>query len=159
MTTLTLVPTYLIDLELTGDGNTMTVIQADDALVLELANVLRGPIGPAGYGLLGFAAVTDGATVSIDLSQPVGVYTVTIEGNRTLTFTGGTAELDRKRLILEVTQGTGGSKTLTPDASVGFGVDLPSMDLSTGEGVTDALGFIYRHASGKCHLLALNRGA
>jgi hypothetical protein len=124
-----------------------------------LANVLRGPIGPTGYGLLGSAPVTDQTTVSVDLAQPFGVYTVTLAASRNLTFTGGTTELDRKRFILEVTQGSGGNKTLTPDATVSFGADLSAIDLSTGAGVTDSLGFIYRHATGKCHLLAVNHGA
>lgn len=159
MTVLTLIPTYTVDLELTGDGNTISVTQASDALVLEMATVLRGPIGPAGLGLLGFEAVADAATVSVDLAAPKGVYTVTLTADRALTFINGSADVDRKRFILEVTQGAGGSHSLTPDSTVSFGTDLTSIDLSVGEGVTDALGFIYRHASGKCHLLASNHGA
>lgn len=156
---LNLVPTYTVTLALVGDGNTITVTSANDALVLELAAVLRGPIGPTGYGLLGVTALVDQATVTVNVADPVGAYTVTLAASRALTFTGGTAELDRKRFILEVTQGSGGNKTLTPDSTVSFGADLTSIDLSIGAGVTDALGFIYRHATGKCHLLAVNHGA
>ena len=156
---LDLVPTYPVTLNLSGNGQTLTVTTASDALVLALASVLRGPIGPTGYGLLGTSAVTDAATVQIDLSAAVGVYILTLGGNRTLSFVNGAAELDRKRFIVEVTQDATGNRTLTPDASVSLGSDLPSVILSPGAGVTDTLGFIYRHATGKCHLLALNHGA
>lgn len=147
---LTLVPTY---------PSGVSVEDATETIILEMVPALRGPIGPTGYGLLGVTALADQATVTVNLADPVGVYTVTLAASRNLTFTGGTAELDRKRFILEVTQGTGGNKTLTPDATVSFGADLTSIDLSISAGVTDALGFIYRHATGKCHLLAVNHGA
>ena len=159
MTELVLSPTYDIDLVLTGDGSTLTISTNDSALVLALNPALRGEKGDTGVGILGVNQVTDQATIQIDLSAPYGVYVVTLAASRNLTFINGSVALDRKRFILEVTQGAGGNKTLTPDATVGFGADIPGIVLSTGAGITDALGFIYRHSAGKSHLLAVNRGA
>ena len=158
MTTLVLTPTYDIDLVLTGDGNTLTISTDDSTLVLNLNPALRGEKGDTGVGILGVNQVTDQATINVDLSAPFGVYVVTLQGNRTLNFINGSVALDRKRFILEVTQGTGGNKTLTPNTTVGLGADIPAIVLSTGAGVTDALGFIYRHSAGKGYLLAINRG-
>lgn len=156
--TLTLEPTYSIDLELVGTSDSISLVEAD-SMGLSLSPALRGEQGETGIGLLGYNEVTDAATIEVDLEDPFGVYVVTLEGDRTLSFINGSAEFDRKRFILEVTQGTGGGHTLTPDSSVGLGFDLPAIELSTAQGVTDALGFIYRHAAGKTYLLAINHGA
>jgi hypothetical protein len=151
---LVLAPTYSVALALSGVSGALTIDAGADSLALVLQPALRGE---AGYGLLGTAEATLGA--AIDISQAVGVFTLALTGNAALSFTGGTLALNRKRFLLEVTQGGVGSFTLTPDATVGLGPDLPTIDLSTDPGVTDALGFIYRHETGKCHFLGINHGS
>lgn len=128
----------------------------DEVQVITLGE--QGPEGAEGFGLLGVATVAEDPAIEIDISERVGVYQVTLEGNRAITFTGGTPQLDRRRFILEVTQGAPGGWILIPDATVKFGADLPAIELSEGAGAVDALGFIYHHASGQVRFVAISHG-
>lgn len=153
MPNLVLAPTYSVSVVLQVPGASLTFEQPSSSLTAAVTSALRGP---AGYGLLGYEDVTPGD--AIDISAPVGVYALELTADTPLSFTGLTAAVHRKRFIVEVTQGAGGGFTLQPDASVALGADLPSIDLSTNPGVTDCLGFIYRHNTGKCHFLGINHG-
>jgi hypothetical protein len=128
-------------------------------VTLNMAQALRGQKGEPGQGLVGFVTVPEASPIVIDLSQVTGLYVTSLTAHRAITFTGGTADMDRKRFMVEVTQAGAGGWTLAPDATVAFGSDLPSITLSGSPGAVDILGFIYHHATGKCRFLAINHGS
>lgn len=109
-------------------------------------------------GLAGVFEVSDSPSVVIDVSKPFPTFHTTLSGDRTLSFTGGSAALDRRKIILEVTQGTTGGWLLTPDSSVVFGSDITNVDLSQGVGETDVLGFLYISSIDKYRLIAISHG-
>lgn len=155
---LSLQPTYALSLELVGQEGTLS-IGFDDPITVSLNEVLRGEKGDTGVGLLGYEVVPDGVPIQVDLSKNTGLYLLTLVGNRTLTFVNGSLGIDRKRFMLEVTQGGAGSWLLSPGASVALGVDLPEILLSAPAGAVDILGFIYYHSTGKCRYIAINHGS
>lgn len=92
-------------------------------------------------------AHADGATITITASSSfgpgqLGYVTVTIDGNRTLSFTGGT---QGQRVEVWVTQGAGAPRTLTPDGSILSGTTpalvAGAFPLSTVAGKVDILSF------------------
>lgn len=109
-------------------------------------------------GLAGVLAVPENPNVIIDISLAYPTFSVVLTGDRTLSFVGGSEQLDRRKIILEVVQGTTGGWSLTPDSSVAFGEDLTSIDLSMGSGRTDVLGFVYIHSLNKYRLIAIAHG-
>lgn len=104
------------------------------------------------------AALTDGATITIDLSADERVFDVTLGGNRTLTFINGSASVDGKQLLLRVKQDATGSRSLTMGAGMRLGSDLALVTLSTAPNKTDYLGLVYNSAAGTLDVLALTRG-
>ena len=75
-----------------------------------------GAVAPAVVGL------TDAATIAVDASLG-NDFRVTIAGNRTM---GNPADpTDGQQIIFQVTQGTGGSFTLTWGSGYEFSSDLP----------------------------------
>jgi hypothetical protein len=82
-------------------------------------------------------ALTDAGTVSIDLTIS-NVFTLTIEGDRTIAFTNLQSGFIYNLLV---TQGTGGNHTLTFGSNVLFGEDGAPI-LSTDEGKIDWLAFL-----------------
>jgi hypothetical protein len=110
------------------------------------------------HGLAGVAAISESPNVVVDISSPYPTFSVTLTADRTLSFVGGTAALDRRKIILEVTQGTTGGWLLTPDSSVVFGSDIVGTDLSIGPGETDVLGFMYIHSINKYRMVAISHG-
>ncbi len=109
-------------------------------------------------GLAGVAVIPETPSVVVDISSPYPTFSVTLTADRALSFVGGSASLDRRKIILEVTQGTIGGWSLTPDSSVVFGSDILDIDLSMGAGTTDVLGFLYIHSIDKYRLIAISHG-
>ena len=109
-------------------------------------------------GLAGVEVISDTPNVVVDITSPYPTFAVTLTGNRTLSFTGGSAPIDRRKIILEVTQGTTGGWILTPDSSIILGTDTADFGLSTAPGLTDVLGFLYVHSIGKYRLIAVSHG-
>lgn len=95
------------------------------------------PLAPA------VVALTDGPTISVDASAG-NDFRVTLGGNRTI----GTPSnpVDGQQIIFQITQGPGGSATVTWDTGYAFPSGLPQPILSTSAGQTDVLGFIYSSA-------------
>jgi hypothetical protein len=111
--------------------------------------------------LVGTYALTDGATITVDLSNNFRVASVTLASGvtRSLVVTGGTAEMDGRPFSVKVKQGGAALSSLTAGAGVGFGSDITGMPtFTTGVGKVDALGFIYDHALSKALLVAYSRG-
>lgn len=63
-----------------------------------------------------------------------------------------------QQIIFQVTQGGGGSFTVTWSSAYQFSTGLPQPTLSTGAGQTDLLGFIYNAPSGTWLLAAFVNG-
>ena len=90
-------------------------------------------------------ALTDAATIAVDASLG-NDFRVTIAGNRTMGNPSNPA--NGQQIIFQVTQGSGGSFTLTWGSGYEFSAALPQPTLSTTAGQTDLLGFIYNAAKG-----------
>ena len=84
-------------------------------------------------------AQTDGATITVDASTfgsgSMGIGTVTLAGNRTLTWSNGVAG---QRILLVITQDGTGSRTLAyTGATCKFSTDLASPTLTTTAAAVD----------------------
>ena len=108
-----------------------------------------GAVAPA------VVSLTDAATIAVDASLG-NDFRVTIAANRTM---GNPANpTDGQKITFQVTQGAGGSATITWGSSYEFSDGLPQPTLSTKAGQTDLLGFIYNAAKGKWLLAAFVNG-
>lgn len=98
-------------------------------------------------------SLTYNATLTADFSRADTVK-VTLGGNSTITLTGA---VDKQKCILELKQDDTGGRTVT---LVGhrFGSDLTEIELSTGAGLTDKIGFIYDATADKFDVVGLLRG-
>jgi hypothetical protein len=100
----------------------------------------QGALAPAVVGL------TDAATIAVDASLG-NDFRVTIAGNRTM---GNPANpTDGQKVVFEITQGSGGSNTITWGSAYEFSASLPQPTLSTAASQADLLGFIYNGDIGK----------
>lgn len=76
-------------------------------------------------------ALTDGATITIDLSQQTDLFSVTLGGNRTFALTN---LVTGRRFMLEVIQDGTGSRTATwPAAIHWFGGSAPTLTTTAGQ--------------------------
>jgi hypothetical protein len=115
------------------------------AAAMAATTVETGALAPA------VVVLTDAATISLDASLG-NDFRVTIAGNRTL---GNPANpVDGEKIVLHVTQGTGGNFTLAYGSAYEFSTGLPQPTLSTTAGDTDLLAFVYNAAKGKWLLAA-----
>lgn len=103
----------------------------------------------------GVVNLTDAATIAVDASLG-NDFRVTIAGNRAMGNPANPA--DGQQIIFQVTQGSGGSFTLSWGSSYEFSADLPQPSLSTNAGQTDLLGFIYNTTKGTWLLAAFVNG-
>ena len=108
-----------------------------------------GAVAPAVVNL------ADAATIAVDASLG-NDFRVTLAGNRTISSPSNPT--DGQRITFQVTQGTGGSFTLTWDSTYQFSAALPQPALSTTAGQTDLLGFIYNAAKSKWLFVAFVSG-
>ena len=131
-------------------GAVLTAATASPAsAAVQATTVESGALAPAVVGL------TDAATIAVDASLG-NDFRVTIAGNRTM---GNPANpSDGQQIIFQVTQGSGGSFTLTWGSSYEFSTGLPQPTLSTAAGQTDLLGFVYNAAKGTWLLAAFVNG-
>jgi hypothetical protein len=103
------------------------------------------------------AVLMDGATISCDISTG-DVFDVTIAGNRTINFTGGSAALDGKKILIRVKQDATGSRLIIWGTGSRFGTDITSITLTTTASKTDIIGIIYHHVAVKYDIIAFARG-
>ena len=131
-------------------GVVLTAATASQAsAAVQATTVESGALAPAVVGL------TDAATIAVDASLG-NDFRVTIAGNRTIG--NPTNPSDGQQIIFQVTQGSGGSFTLTWGSGYEFSTGLPQPTLSTAAGQTDLLGFVYNAAKGTWLLAAFVNG-
>ena len=131
-------------------GAVLTTATASPASAAAQATTTEsGAVAPAVVNL------TDAATIAVDASLG-NDFRVTIAGNRTMGNPANPA--NGQQIIFQVTQGSGGSFTLSWGSSYEFSSDLPQPSLSTTAGQTDLLGFIYNAAKGTWLLAAFVNG-
>jgi hypothetical protein len=108
-------------------------------------------------GALAPAVVTlaDASVIALDASLG-NDFRVTIAGNRTMGNPGN--PIDGQKIVIQVTQGSGGSFTLAWGGNYEFSTGLPQATLSTTAGDTDLLCFIYNATKGKWLLAAFVAG-
>jgi hypothetical protein len=130
-------------------GSVLTGVIASPARAassaLQSTTVEPGAIAPA------VVTLADAATIAMDASQG-NDFRVTISGNRTLGNPANPA--DGQKIVLQVTQDTGGGFTLSYGSGFEFSTGLPQPTLSTTAGDTDLLAFVYNAAMGKWLLAA-----
>jgi hypothetical protein len=131
-------------------GAVLTAATASQAsAAVQATTVESGALAPAVVGL------TDAATIAVDASLG-NDFRVTLAGNRAV---GNPANpSDGQQIIFQVTQGSGGSFTLTWGSSYEFSTGLPQPTLSTAAGQTDLLGFVYNAAKRTWLLAAFVNG-
>ena len=100
-------------------------------------------VEPGSGGARGGHALTDAATISVDASQG-NDFRVTLGASRTMGNPANPA--NGQQIIFQITQGSGGSATITWGTAYEFSTGLPQPTLSTAAGQTDLLGFIYNAA-------------
>jgi hypothetical protein len=135
-----------------GAAGAAVLAEADSSparAAVQATTVQQGALAPAVVNL------TDAATIAIDASLG-NDYRVTIAGNRTVTTPANPT--DGQKITIQVTQGSGGSYTLSWSSGFEFSAGLPQQTLSTAAGMTDLLGFIYNAAKGKWLFVAFVAG-
>ena len=166
------------------DGESSTRQRGPDSgQILSRRNIFKGAVGAAAVGVggavlaaanassasaaaqatttesgavaPGVVNLTDAATIAVDASLG-NDFRVTIAGNRAMGNPANPA--NGQQIIFQVTQGSGGSFTLSWGSSYEFSADLPQPSLSTTAGQTDLLGFIYNATKGNWLLAAFVNG-
>jgi hypothetical protein len=134
-------------------GSVLTGILASPARAASTAllstTVEPGAIAPA------VVMLTDAATISVDASKG-NDFRVTLGASRTMA--NPTNPTSGQQIIFQITQGSGGSATVTWGTAYEFSTGLPQPTLSTAAGQTDLLGFIYNAVSGSWLLAAFVNG-
>ena len=122
---------------------------AGRAALAQATTVQQGALAPA------VVVLTDAGTITVDASQG-NDFRVTIAGSRAL---GNPANpTDGQKIVFHVTQGSGGSFTLSYGSGYEFSTGLPQPTLSTTAGDTDLLAFVYNAQKGKWLLAAFVAG-
>ena len=131
-------------------GSVLTgAIAAPARAAAQATTIEPGAIAPA------VVVLADAATIAVDASQG-NDFRVTIAGSRTLGNPANPA--DGQKIVVHVTQGTGGNFTLSYGSAFEFSTGLPQPTLSTTAGDTDLLAFVYNAAKGKWLLAAFLNG-
>jgi hypothetical protein len=125
----------------------VAAVGAAGASVLAKASPAAAATTTEQGGLAPFVvALTNDATIVVDASLG-NDFRVTITGNQTM---GNPANpTDGQKIVFQITQGAGGSNTITWGSGYEFSTSLPQPTLSTKAGQTDLLGFIYNSDKGK----------
>jgi len=119
-----------------------------NATAAEAATSVEPPVAPA------VIALTDAPTIVVNAALG-NDFRVTLGGNRTIA--NPTNPTDGQQIIFQITQGAGGSQTVTWDTAYLFaGAAKPT--LSTGGGQTDLVGFTYNAAASSWLLVAFVDG-
>jgi hypothetical protein len=119
-------------------GSVLATATARPAAAAVQATIVEsGAVVPAVVNL------ADAASIAVDASLG-NDFRVTIAGNRSMNIP--TNPSDGQQIVIQVTQGPGGSFMLTWASGYEFSADLPQPTLSTNAGQTDLLGFIYNSA-------------
>jgi len=127
-------------------------LSSAEELVVTLGGT-QGPPGPRGDYPQDPSDLAPAASVDIDASLSA-VYRLTADQDFTLNKP--TEGVDGQRLMMVVTQGTGGSHTITLGAGINFGPI--SVTLSTVEGAIDVIGLMFNEPTDEWLVIAFSRG-
>jgi hypothetical protein len=130
-------------------GTVLTGAIASPARAASATTVEQGALAPA------VVMLTDAPTISVDASQG-NDFRVTLGASRTMGTPANPT--DGQQIIFQITQGSGGSATITWGTGYEFSTELPQPTLSTAAGETDLLGFIYNSAKSSWLLAAFVNG-
>jgi hypothetical protein len=133
----------------------LVVVESGDTLVVVVEGAQGAP--GIGEGTAGTMDVGNDPSVVIDLSQRKKCYRCTLDDNTPISFTGGAPYLDGNTFLLQITQGAPGGWVPIWSPGFHFSQDIPQVLLSVEAGKSDYIGFIYRHAAGKCDVLGFTR--
>ncbi len=100
-------------------------------------------------------SLADAATIAVDASLG-NDFRVTIGADRTMGNPANPA--DGQKITFQITQGSGGSASITWSSAYSFATGLPQPTLSTTAGQTDLLAFVYNAAKGKWLMAAFVTG-
>ena len=134
---------------LAAEGSTGLARRAVAVAAAQATTVELGAVAPS------VVALTDTATIALDASLG-NDFRVMIAGNRSLGNPSNPA--DGQKIILQITQGAGGSFAITWGSAYEFSDGLSQPVLSTTAGQTDLLAFIYNAARSKWLLAAFVKG-
>lgn len=147
-----------------GTHTTLTAILAGDVPTLNqnttgnagtATNLAGGATAPA-YLAPQVVNLTFGSSIPVNAALG-NDYRLTLTAS-TGTLANPTSPVDGQRIIVQVTQGGGGSFTLAYGTAYEFSTALPAPTLSTAAGTTDLLGFVYNTAKGKWLFVAFVNG-
>jgi hypothetical protein len=131
-------------------GTVLTEAIASPARAASAATTVeQGALAPA------VVALTDGPTITLDASQG-NDFRLTLGASRAVSTPSNPT--DGQQIIFQITQGSGGSATITWGTGYEFSTALPQPTLSTAAGETDLLGFIYNSAKSSWLLAAFVNG-
>lgn len=117
----------------------------------------QGAQGATGSGAANptVVALTDATTIAVNAALG-NDFRVTITASRTMGAPSNPT--DGQKVIFQITQGTGGSFTITWNAIYEFSTSLPVPVLSTTAGLTDIVSFIYNATKAKWLFVAFVGG-
>jgi hypothetical protein len=129
----------------TGSGATGTIN------LLGTTNV-TGNLNVTGTGYVAKRSQTPTYASTLSVSWAAADITnITLTGNITITNTGAS---DGQPMILYITQGSGGSHTVTWGTGTAFNTTITTTTLSTAVGAVDMIELIYRASTGKYNIVA-----
>jgi len=99
--------------------------------------------------------LVDAATITVNAAQG-STFDVTLLGSRILG--NPTGAFNGQRLLFRVRQDTIGGRTLTFDTKYRFGINIPTITLSTGPSKLDRVGVEYVAADDRFDIIALMQG-
>ncbi len=134
---------------LAAESRTGLARRAVAVAAAQATTVEQGAVAPS------VVVLTDAATIALDASLG-NDFRVMIAGNRALGNPSNPT--DGQKIILQITQGAGGSFAITWGSAYQFSDGLPQPVLSTTAGQTDLLAFIYNAARNKWLLAAFVKG-
>lgn len=112
----------------------------------EVKDAMTAALAAVNAQLAAYTVVTKtwSSTVAINWDE-ANCQRLTLTGTpTTLTFTGG---VDGEKLVLELTQGSGGNKTVIFPANVRYSSSLQTISMSNTAQYTDKLGFMYNSST------------
>ena len=104
---------------------------------------------------------TGTASQSVDISAGDLFVCNGLTVNLTLSFTGGSADYNGKKVMIRVKQDGTGGRTVTFDTSTGkakYGTDITTFTASTAASATDYIGVVYDSVADKYHIVSYAKG-
>jgi hypothetical protein len=130
-------------------GGSVLGIASPASAAEQSTTVEPGAVAPA------VVSLTDAPSITVDASLG-NDFRVTIAGDRTMVNPSNPT--NGQQIVFQITQGAGGSYTITWGSGYAFSAGLPQPTLSTQQGKTDLLFFVYNATAGNWLLTAFVNG-